>query len=44
MTNSQFLTVGDNHGHYLIRFRLALGQVSPLLVLRNFGAWYAAAK
>ncbi len=24
--------------------RLALGQVSPILVLRNFGAWYAAAK
>jgi hypothetical protein len=24
--------------------RLALGQVSPILVLRNFGTWYAAAK
>jgi hypothetical protein len=24
--------------------RMALGQVSPILVLRNFGAWYAAAK
>jgi hypothetical protein len=24
--------------------RLALGQLSPILVLRNFGVWYAAAK
>ncbi len=24
--------------------RLALGQVSPILVLRNFGVWYATAK
>ncbi len=24
--------------------RLALGEIDPILVLRNFGAWYAAAK
>jgi hypothetical protein len=25
------------------KVRLALGQVSPILVLRNFGVWYAPA-